>query len=351
MNNTMDHDKAVSLSFRRRDLDSRLNRIRDVITGRNVPFFPLISEDGKRISEKKLVGLIDTMLRGYSEYMRKLWDHETLPDDMMKLLRCYLYCAFLGISEYDYADSGVKGRTLVFPVSTFADISYIAHGLPVYRSPGALERAEAENSEVNVFGDGMFGLLDAAYEIVTGTDIADSIPAPERERFREELYSRWEREYDGSGGSGQRNEPPEGERSDPAKPVLPLYGMASDEEDGSVLPEDDITDDSAFESFLEYELVQEETVERNRQEWLSRLPENCGYAEIYHNFRRLYFELDAADELAGHIDGIIDAYMYSEGLSAFSFGERYGLLTERLDRLESRFGAFVEREAKEVKNR
>ena len=106
----LSYDETVVFRARKQLFKEQIDTALNLVCGRNISFYPYITTKNGKISEKKLDKFINDILTV-----------SYLADNKKELYECFLYCAIMGIAEYDEYSKYVKRKS-----ETFADIIALA---------------------------------------------------------------------------------------------------------------------------------------------------------------------------------------------------------------------------------
>ena len=271
---TIDRESNDRRRYRLRELDRRLEGVRDELTGRNQGLGDWILNDAGNLDENRVQRLIDDLIGSLKRYLALTGD-DGLSDDEERAYRAYLYLALTGPGE-DTTEY-LCGFTFT-PVRNFGALVRMTDD--DFLEAGSEDRLnELLGNYQGEFGDFLDGLV---YSMIYRAF-----------RFCEVL---WE-PYPEPDGSGYRE------------------GMFSD---------DSHTD------FVQWQYYVDE-VYPSWQMYAKRLPDAERFEREFSAYKHLIFRIDA-ERFRQNIADMTDVWLYEQGISALSFGDTYGLVDEALER-------------------
>lgn len=323
----LDETAAEFMDFRHKEFTKQLKEINDIVTGRNSELSAFINDENGNVSDQKIERLISDLMECLINYRRQLYKYIPfdLSDETRELYECFLYCTIQGVAHIDYVD--LIQHTPVRSVSTFSDILDVLYNSFTYRELRELLYIEQLGYPIASSETGFFRCCDLAYEILTGTDIMAEFTEKEAEIVNE-MRSKIETAREASGvyeddyGIDEDDYEKQFEREQLSQAPPPtaeelyerLYGVPDEYEQL-------ISDD---------ELEEWERVNASHEAWKNALIDPDKFVAKYLRYRELYFTTDHSD-MKDDIEKMIDVFLYEQGLSSFSLGDRYAMITYRTD--------------------
>lgn len=123
-----DYDNKLRLDYRKEILNEQLERIKNLISGRDASFVSMITDENGRISEKKMNSLVDELLECVDSYM-SYFNSRSDKQAYQKFFRAFFNCTLLG---FNIITVSRPGKSRYSQNETFADIiaaSKTFHGL------------------------------------------------------------------------------------------------------------------------------------------------------------------------------------------------------------------------------
>lgn len=317
-------ETADFMDFRLETFNERLKEISNIVTGRNTELATYISDEDGKISDERIDGLISDLIEGLINYDQQLYSHliYTLPEETRELYECFLYCTIQGVAHMKYVD--ILQHTEVERVTTFSDILDILNNSFTYRDRSELLYIEQLGYPVATGDTGFFRCCDVAYEILTDSNIMNVFSDEEAEIVTEmrgkqrsmEVYDDYDDEDDDDYEKRFARE-----QLSQAPPLTEeelfnrFYGIHDEYE----------------EQISDYEQEEWEKVTASHNAWKSTVVDPDKFIARYKRYRELYFTINHT-KMRDDIEKMIDVFLYEHGLSAFSMGERYGMITYRTER-------------------
>lgn len=385
------------MRYRRIVLKEKLRDIEQLVTGRSESYLPLIYDENGRVTKEKTERFIEEMLETLRRYVA-FDENRTLDEDTVKMYESFLYCALMSIHlERLPRDRSVTQWGLP---SVFEDIIRIAEEVDIpgcesynsyleecyrdYLAECKMRDEQEKNSSLPIHyrirsyapetDSDFFRGLKEALEELGYPHFIKSLP--------EETLKLLENGANSSGKMGMAKAPvlkkePIYNYDEPSNEEDP-YGISPDEDD------EDVYEPVLDENFAEHmrhldendkiseeigSLADDKTYSDNRflksvsRDSIRSVEQNQAYAEDYavighwkndilfdeetlcENFYRfmwLYFDSPDRKRFVEDIENMVDTYLFEHGISGFSIGDDYGMVTYFIDHLRSR----IEREIK-----
>ena len=282
----INRDSNYRRKYRLRELDKKLNKMRDAITGRNTALDKLLLREDGSLDESKTDSMINDMITGLKGYL-KLEGREKITEKEETAYRAYLYLVLTGpgeaTCEYRYGYEFIPSRYFKEIVNVLED-EFLE--LP----------SEEELDELLANYQGEFG------------DFIDGPVYCMMLRLHNFIYSL-------------------------EHPYVSLEDRKF--EKGFFDEYDELRNFSRWEEYLYYIYPAWERYEK-------RLPDAEKFEKAYFTFKHLVFEIDK-DRMKTNIADMVDIYLFEQGISSLSFGDAYGLLDDSLDRKVKHLSHEIER--------
>lgn len=316
----IDQDGISDISLRKELLEEELAKIRDTVNGRGELYLPYITEENGEITDEKTDRLIDELMDALKHYKKlKPYSHRPLTEEMEELYRCFLYCTIQGVAWSDNFCFGFFLFGEFEPARAFADIVNMAKDPETTAFGRRDDLLFQENGLEHWYSlrGGFFGFGDTVYQMVTGEEIYGTYS--EEEKIRVDEWKRAEeiREKKINDELALEEARREG------------FATADEYFDYYAAMEDYMLDDEDWDDILREEEVRQEEVRQKEIALVKRMSNPDRYIRQYLRYRDLYFETEH-DELPADIEHMVDIWLYERGLSAFSLGEAYGLVSHKV---------------------
>lgn len=320
-------EESEMLYYRRVLLDDKLRKLTGMIDGRGSSFYPFITDSEGRVSNERTDNLISCLMESLDRHL-KLTGRPSPDKDREEMYRTFLYCAMFGLKCFANPERPSVSTTAVS--KTFADIVEFAEFL------------EPCGAETSYFFDCISESLRLLGYVVGGPD------------YEDEDTEGWQNEQSDSLTDEELASLEEQER-------ISAEAFFEEEERLEVIFEalDSLGEDQLYtdnEVLREYSMEEIMDFERRKAEkelldsaedWRENIADHHRFFDSCDRFTKLYFSTDHTD-MKKDIENMIDTFLYENGISAFSFGEDYGLITYHIEKIQSRIEAEIER-AKERK--
>ena len=322
----LDKETANFMDFRQEKFSNQLKEINDIVTGRNAGLSAYISDENGNISDERLESFISDLIEGLVNYKQQLHMLPyNLSEETRELYECFLYCTIQGVAYMKYVD--LLHYSVVRNVSTFSDILDVLYNSFTYKSRRELVYDEMAGYDFFARDKGFIRNCNLAYELLTDTDISAEYSDEEMTiatAIKEELQAKKQSQpvhYDYDDEDEDKDYFKQIEREQLAqKPPMTAEEMLSRSE-GSYNEEEPI--------FGDEELVDEATASHDK--WRKSVVSPEKFIAKYLRYRELFFALDHS-RMKDDIEKMIDIFLYEQGVSAFSLGERYVMIPYRTDR-------------------
>lgn len=332
-------EDVSNLSYRKEFLGEELNKIRDTVNGRGESYLPYITDENGRITDEKIEGLIYDLIDALKQYKNvRFSTGNSLAAETEELYRCFLYCTILGIAwggnfcfeTFLYGEFG--------QAQTFADIVNMAKDpetVSIDRRDTLYLRENDAFASWYLLEGGFFGYADEVYYMITGHSVYDTYS--DEEKARVDKYKSDVLE------DIKQSAPLEQE-------WLENMGFATMEEYDEFLEdkaEKEEIPDEELEELARQEQELEEKGNQRARELVDRMPDPDRYIRRYIRYRELYFERGHSS-LPQDIEDMVDVWLYEHGVSPFSMGDAYGLVSHRLKQFPNMLKAEI-RKARKMK--
>lgn len=367
-------------SYRKAILHNRLQELEDNISGYGTEYLPLITGDDGKIVPEKLNAFINDMLESLDHYI-ELFPERTLDPETREMYRKYLYCA-VSTLQYKWQINGWQTDIS----KTFGDIIERATDIDIdecddYHDFLMLQYRLHLDPNIRI-GSDFFSSVHESMEFLGG-DYAELLPR----ETRVELC----REYARANNISEEDNAAEMRWAED-----PERCSKEQEEREQSRPADDVASSEEEQARWEKEMAEEyEKEQSEKQPYLdavrslgedqlhtdNELLKNLSEAEVksYKNlaefddfldnvipalldkiiidpweffenldgFAKLYFDSfrpgHPHDDFVEDVKNMVETYMYEHSVSAFSFGDYYGLITHQVKRAKKRVEYEIER--------
>lgn len=353
--------------FRKQNFEKTLEDISDLVSGYSLSYKEFISDGAGKITHEGLHSFIQSLLQVYDHYTQYK-DKKALEGKQREYVECFLYCTIQGVA---YQNGFVVGGRLncgTYPqASTFRDILNMADKLG--KLSWYWEQDWVRNFGLTTMKEGLsrgFDFLNMTFELITGDtvlaihsqeeldeyarqmeeldrameefvrEVEDEMGFPsEEEKMKAagfcdiEEYRRHEREKLEEYTRQRRKSDLEEARA---------HGFDSYREYMEACREswweDKHPDEVKFlkMAYAYYDRLDEGDWEPLPWIWEEDLINPEEYVDRYIRFRELYKDEEVEKELGQLVKIMVDAFLYENHLSGFSYGDGYGLITYRLER-------------------
>ncbi|MBR0091059.1 MAG: hypothetical protein IJP92_05120 [Lachnospiraceae bacterium] len=334
---TPDHNNIDMLRLRREHLPEQLRRIDNIASGRNTLFLPLITGEDGHVADRKRTKLVKEMLDALTVYLNSTHD-PARGKKQMQLYRYFLYNAMMCLKCMpDGGYGGMYSHACWEFSAHFSDLIDLAEHIDAGETLHDLEETELMDYRYGHPGiaPGFFCSMNDTYELLFGRHIAMLLPKARRKQHV-------------NAGNEEMEEEAE-EQWNALEEEARLAGFDSVRDYGAYLADrndDDMTEEEllAQEEWDDFLKERQREGENAKKAFLKRVGDKKKWLQQYQRFRELYFSEDTdVTLLAGDIRDAVDAWLYLHGLSPFSYGDAYGLITNRLDRMTGQLRAEVKR--------
>lgn len=277
MEYNLEREELLFLNFRKQELSRQLAELENIINGREKEFYSFVRKKFGKVTEQTLEAFADDMLDCLEHYTMVMKQGSAgLSEEDREYYACFLYCTIQGLLKID-------DFSMLFPyvaaesAETFANIVDVARSLAETDSKKEaffLDEAKA-GWNIKAFRDCLFGYMDEDCSCISGKDITETFP--EEKVMELKCFLRGEYE---NNGQPEKN-----------------------------------------------------SVQKNVA-WVKTLVNSEKFVEKYVCFRTLYSQRNVK-KLQEDMEAMVDSYLYGQGLSAFSFGDDYGMFTYRLEQMQS----------------
>lgn len=337
---TLNRDNISEFLYRREQLPERIRCLEEIATGRNISFLPLITGKDGTISQNKQTALVRKMLEALTVYRNSMHDTTPRSEKQMQLYRYFLYNAMMCLRcrpFSGYRDMYYYERWEF--ASCFSDLTDLAAQAGAWKTLHDLEEAELESLArapgTPALSPGLFCSMDDSYQLVFGRHVAMLLPKARRDAHMNAVNEGMEADAEESWSMLEEDARRAG--YDSARAYAAALAEAYEED----LTEEEIR---AEEEYLAHAEEDRKAGEKAKKEFFRRIGDRKQWLQRYLRFRELYFSEDTdVTLLAGDIRDAVDAYLYIHKLSPFSFGDAYGLITNRLDHMTGQLRAEVKR--------
>lgn len=377
-------EQQERLAYRLAMLRYKLKCIEDDVTGRGISYLPIITDADGIIDDEKLDAFISGLLDSLDHYIEICPDH-VIDEHTREMYRKFLYVAVKTLK--DRPNRRCPSVNITDWARTFGDIIEAAENVEIpscksYRQFLKIIYARYRNERsylpelLNLAHEGLKFMdlhgyedhfidnlprdirLELCREFAEENDISDNENgvyvsiADDPEEFLNGWIKYQEEQAE------QDDTPPEdldrmiGELAEDyikekakRQPFLDAVRSLDETEDyGGDELLSTLTDDEKED--YEHEAEFEHMIYDAIPHWLVYIAaDHEAYLKNYTEFVRLYFDGDHS-WLCRDIENMIDTYLFEHGISAFSFGDRYGLITHQLDRAKRHIGSEIERAKK-----
>ncbi|MBR1854614.1 MAG: hypothetical protein IJ794_15970 [Lachnospiraceae bacterium] len=362
-----DKDAQKTIATRKQMLEAELEEIRRVMSGHSNDIYEQIMGEDDRIDAGKLDRMIGQMMEALAHY-KECCGEEPLTEEQEQWYRSYLYLAITG-PKYIYAHCT---NWIYYSDKFFADLYKLADGHMDRKDLHDLIWRERHtwSCEDDVDEDFLFTMTEALQSL-TGKDIDAFYTEEERAAFKDvepalewsvddridsmdvmeqiEQEKRWAEETAAAGDGDDTEETAEDdakteretaaeytgtmEKTPVTESVVDTGNLAMEEdfEDGRMYEEEIYEtpewDTDMMETWFQMRMDEaRESVER----WMGRLPVENRFEEEYLHFRRNLLVVDHS-HLQSDMEHLVEAYLYEQGISAYSLDDTYGLVDKALE--------------------
>lgn len=366
-------------SYRKAVLHNRLKELEDNISGYGTEYLPLIVGEDGRIIPEKLNVFIDDMLESLEHYVG-LFPERTLDPQTREMYRKYLYCA-VSTLQYKWQINGWQTDIS----KTFGDIIERATDIDIdecddYHDFLMLQYRLHLDPNIRI-GSDFFNLaqqnmqflgMEYALELpretrvelcreyarannISEEDNADEMLwAEDPVRYNKEL-DKWEEARIAEDNTTPEEmqaivdelaEEYEKEQSEKQPYLDAVRSLGEDQlyTDNELLKNLSETEVKGYKSDVEFEDYLDNVISA-LQDKIAIDPQ--GYFENLDGFARLYFDSfhpeHLHDDFVDDVRNMVETYMYEHSVSAFSFGDYYGLITYQVKRAKKRVEFEIER--------
>ncbi len=315
----LDKDAAELMDFRHEAFEKQMKEINDIVTGRDTELSAFINDENGNISNERIDQLISDLIGCLINYHKQRYSNLTyrLSDETRELYECFLYCTIQGVA---LVDVDILQYTMVRRVTTFSDIMDMLHNSDTYNTLEDLLYVEQLGYPIASSCRGFFNSCDLAYQILTDSSIVNAFTDEENSfvldlRERETASSIDNNEYytndDDDDYFMQVDREQLDQEPEPSYEDLydRLYGIPSEDE----------------KLISDYELELCEKVEASHNEWKKSVVDPDKFISKYLRYRELYFSINHSS-MINDIEKMINAFLYEQGLSSFSLGEKYVMM-------------------------
>ncbi len=333
MNRHHEAEDCRFLKYRRKTFSRMLEEITNLVSGRGSSLLPFIADEEGNITDARTDALINELLDGLKRYNEQVGVYEPFghSPELREFYACFLYCAIRGIADIENAD--IDDYIMVRPVTRFEDILKMTRDPQTLavRSVSALREQELDARYTHYVQTGFFGCCDLAYEMLTGASVAEEFSAEERaehiapdKRMYQQLAE--------AGGFGSAEEYVEDMLMEDAKAegfdsVEEYEQYCSELAEGNEISEEEMED-------IEAELEYCRQAQESRERWKQGMSSGEEFIRRYRRYRELYFSVERG-RMVTDMENMIDAFLYEHKLSAFSLEEKYGMISYRLETMQS----------------
>ena len=319
----LNSETADFMDFRRKEFDKQLKEINDIVTGRNTALSAYICDENGNASDERIDRLISELIEGLINYRQPC----SLSEETRELYECFLYCTIQGVAYMKYVD--LLPYTVVRQVDTFSDILDILFHSFTYKERRELLYIEQLGYPVDWGDTGFFRSCNIAYWILTGKNITNAFTDDETE-IANDIWENIQKERAEERLAAYENSDDDDEEED--------YFKKAERRELDQKPP--MTDEEMQEflngSYYEYVPTDDEEellakAEASQEEWKNAVVSPEKFIAKYLRFRELFFEIKHF-EMRDDIEKMIDIFLYEQGLSAFSLGERYVMIPYRIER-------------------
>ncbi len=343
--NRIDKDSKSFLRFRKEDLEKKLEDIKNTVNGRELNFFEFMEEKFGAVTDRNLELLIEELLECLIHYKAVDGfggDWNKVSDLQQEFYECFLYCTMQGAAWVKDFDTMLQ--IACFDVAhTFADIVNMAKDPNTIstKTHEVLLNNEFRCDDFGIVEDGFFGMCNECYQLITGKKIIHTYTLEEQNKMEAVLQEELNEFVDSYMESQTELAQ---ERGFQNLEEMEAYDEAQDLKEAREAGFDNVQDyynqlseESMTEADYKYQedmQAWQEELFQKQQNWLHGLLNPQKFVERYLRYRELYFQVEF-QKLPTDIENMVDAYLYEQGISAFSLGEDYGMLSYRLERMQN----------------
>ena len=368
--------------YRQAILNDRLRMLNNLINGRNSSFYPFIEDKDGKASEKKVDKLISDLLKSLEHHFQ-FSGRGSLNDDTAEMYRCFLYCAMFGLKYKENPKfPSVSDRT--FP-KTFADITEFAESI---ESSGCKSYGDFLMLEYSLYRDNFkessyfFDRMSESIRML-GMSFVKELPSEVQKKlcmdyakenniseeeneyyisdaegvFESEEFLKWEEERYAAAESEWEHEDMEELERHQEEEFLKMWQEAEKVAAAlEALPEGASYEDNEFlrnyteeqivNIMAEYDFYNDSGDAEALAHWRENRVNAARFFDSYNRFAELYFTINH-DNMVNDIINMTDTFLFENQLSAFSFGEDYGIINHQLEKMCNQ----IKNEIKRSRNR
>ena len=343
-------DMVRRTAYRKARLEEAFKKIRRAVAGYDNGILPLLENEDKKIDAAKLDEMTGQMMVNLNRYF-EINGKEKPDKEAEDFYRNYLYLVIL--TPWIDIDCRIGAFYLT---SCFGDIishADFAREISVMKEDlekraGTLTKEEAlvvyEQHPWRMPEDEMTGLLyraKDAYEQLTGKNVSEIYTPEEKAYLKKWSDAGWHEEpLDTTITVTVKEDAGEGAKSSAIR-----FSGEPDEEEFSDKEPWEIEEEKEYREYLngldpaeEYERQleawreEDEFIDGTRRDWEEYIPDKDRYIKTYEEFRKAYLsgkaDLLSLPEL---MEYLTEAYLFEQGISAYSLDEYYGLIDKALD--------------------
>lgn len=346
MKHILDKESKSFLQFRRKDLRRELQSLENIISGRETDFVTYIEKQFGEVTDESLELLIQRMLDSLKSFKEAdsigtSWNR--LSDEQIEFYECFLYCTMQAAAWVeDFSTMLIIGN--FEEVRTFADIVNMAKDPDTIcvKSREVLLNNEFWTEDMGTVENGFFGICNECYRLITGKSITENYSETEQNKMKAEIDAAFQAQvasYEAdyleralAMGFQSAEELAKYEQEQEEKEALEA-GFETVEEYYQFLNEESMTEEDR--QYVEDACLWEQELHSKQNKWLSNLLNPDRFIKKYLRYRELYFEVNFK-ALPLDIENMVDAFLYEQGISGYSLGDDYGMISYRLEKVQDR---------------
>lgn len=369
----LNDEQNEKMRYRQIQLDDRLLKINNLINGRGKSFYPFITDRNGAVSEKKTDAFISGLMESLEHYL-SVSGKPRIDKNTEEAYRSFLYYALFGLIWTDNKRCTEAVHTVMS--ETFSDIidfagdtkhiecdSYDefcamayrnyrdgASGLPYFFSRMWESLQLLGFAEPFLMWQSREALLGLCREYAKENNISEE----DNQRYIDEIND-W---FDDTDYPEQEFGDEEEMSSEQLEELISEFGEEIERMENISGEIDSLEDDKDYEDnelLRGYSAEEMTAFEKWRAEnemldisayWRENaVVDHKRFMESCKNFTRLYFGIDR-EKMLDDITHMVDTFLFENKLSAFSYGDAYGLVTYQIEKMQDRIEREIERAKK-----
>ncbi len=351
--NNYDKNAIYTVEYRKNNLEKEFERIRQTLSGYYEPIYTFIEDENGILDSEKIDIVISDMTDALDRYL-EMAGEEKLSKAQKEWYKSYLYCVMVSPTVYTdwlYPEYGT-GRNFGSFIA-FADIDETLQKPDefIWYENHKYEDVEDEQSDI-------FFYMAHAYQNLMDKDLYKIYTAEEKELYEKlkpsfewginrriegmDLLTQIEKEAAMNGDEDAENSMQANE-----KPVVRIKFAEPEEETADDLQETDDYEEDPEITLARWEREAEDEQRRIEEcietinKWCERIGDKKRFEKEYKKFRKYFFKADLS-RMKEDIQHMTDAFLYEQGLCAYSLDKKYGLVDKAVKTAETsiKFASF-----------